>query len=55
MCDEYYDERMRVFRRALAEADQDEELDEEAEEPIEKPIVVTPIELRKTRPKTLAH
>ena len=53
MCDEYYDERMKAFWRALAEADEERERDIETIDPIATPVVLQPVEPARAKPKPL--
>lgn len=50
MCDEYYDERMKAFWRALEQVDQEREVGVDEVEPIELPKVV-PLENESARAK----
>ena len=52
MCDEYYDARMKVFWRAVAE-ESDLEVDEKEDEEVQQPIVIDSIDLPKTKPRAL--
>src|SRR5439155_15264561 len=52
MCDEYYDERLKAFWRAVAE-DSEIELDEKKDDATERPIVIDSIDLSKAKPKAL--
>ncbi len=60
MCDEYDDERMRAFWRALAEREEAEKLDPEVHrtESLDLPMIVPlgeTVEPRNTKPKALVH
>jgi hypothetical protein len=52
MCDEYYDERMKAFWRALADESQTDR-EAEQEEELPRPIAIEPLELPKAKPKAL--
>lgn len=55
MCDEYHDERMRAFWRALADLDEEDELEEELEHPIVVKLAPEPVEPEKRRARPLAR